>query len=87
MAKLSVNEKIKKTQLKLKKLKQQQKNELAKMPVNFINRIEKLYGIKFTNKIYNDFFDFIKANKDVIAKNLNLNTNTNTNPNNNTQKK
>lgn len=67
MAKLSLENQLKKVNEKAKKIKQKIKEEQSKKPLKFVSEIEKIFNKKFTDSDYKNILDAIKNNKSNYA--------------------
>lgn len=87
--KTSKEELLKKKLKEIANLRKSIKEDKKKIPLDFSSKLEKLFGFEFTQKNYNDLYEFIKNNKSSFDKTLpkpSATTSTSTSTNTTTQK-
>lgn len=68
--KTSKEELLKKKLKEIANLRKSIKEDKKKIPLDFSSKLEKLFGFEFTQKNYNDLYEFIKNNKSSFDKTL-----------------
>ena len=68
--KTSKEELLKKKLKEIANLRKSIKEDKKKIPLDFSAKLEKLFGFEFTQKNYNDLYEFIKTNKSSFDKTL-----------------
>ena len=67
---LTKQQKLEKKLKEIANLRKSIKEDKKKIPLDFSTKLEKLFGFEFTQKNYNDLYEFIKNNKSSFDKTL-----------------